>query len=61
MTVKFQRVSMESGMLQSTDQTIGGCHWEPTKDGAFAVVKGFMAKYHGNEFDFSRALELENK
>ena len=61
MTSKFQRVSIASGMLQSTDQTIGGCHWEQKKDVAFKVVKGFMAKYRGNEFDFSRALALEGK
>ena len=61
MTAKFQRVSIASGMLQQTDQTIGGCHWEAKKDVAFNVVKGFMAKYRGNEFDFSRALELAGK
>lgn len=56
MTAKFQQVTLASGMLQSSDQTIGGCHWEAKKDAAFAVVKGFMAKYPGNEFDNSRAL-----
>lgn len=61
MTAKFQKVSIASGMLQDTDGTIGGCHWEEKKDTAFAVVKGFLAKYRGNEFDFSRALELDGK
>jgi hypothetical protein len=61
MTSKFQRVSIASGMLQTTDQTIGGCHWEQKKDDAFRVVKGFMAKYRGNEFVFSRALALDGK
>ena len=61
MTSKFQRVSIASGMLQATDQTIGGCHWEQKKDDAFKVVKGFMAKFRGNEFDFSRALALDGK
>ncbi len=61
MTAKFQRVSLASGMLNATDQTIGGCHWEQKKDAAFNVVKGFMAKYPGNEFDFSRALEAAGK
>ena len=61
MTSKFQRVSIASGMLQATDQTIGGCHWEQNKDAAFKVVKGFMAKFRGNEFDFSRALALDGK
>ena len=61
MTSKFQKVSIASGMLQVTDQTIGGCHWEQKKDVAFQVVKGFMAKYRGNEFDFSRALEVARK
>ena len=61
MTAKFQRVSIASGMLQATDQTIGGCHWEQKKDVAFKIVKGFMTKYPGNEFDFTRALELEGK
>ena len=61
MTAKFQRVSIASGMLQSTDQTLGGCHWENKKSNAVGVVKGFMAKYPGNEFDFSRALALEGK
>jgi hypothetical protein len=61
MTAKFQKVSIDSQFLQSTDETIGGCHWEAQRDGAFNVVKGFMKKYPGNEFDFSRALELANK
>ena len=61
MTAKFQSVSIASGMLQATDQTIGGCHWEAKKDVAFQIVKGFMAKYRGNEFDFSRALALVGK
>ena len=61
MTAKFQKVSIESGMLNTTDTTLGGCHWEPSKDRAFAVAKAFMAKYPGNEFDFSRAMELATK
>ena len=61
MTAKFQKVSIASGTLQSTDPTLGGCHWEAKKSAAFNVVKGFMAKYPGNEFDFSRALALEGK
>lgn len=61
MTAKFQRVSIDSGMLDATDKTLGGCHWEQTKDGALAVAKGFIAKYPGNEFDFSRAMEIATK
>ena len=58
MTAKFQKVSIDSGMLTATDTTLGGCHWEASKDRAFAVAKGFLAKYPGNEFDFSRAMAL---
>lgn len=61
MTALFQRVSIESDMLLATDQTIGGCHWEAKKNDAFAVAKGFLAKYRGNEFDFSRAMESKLK
>lgn len=57
MTTRFRNVSEETGMLQATDQTIGGCHWEASKAQAMAVLKGFLAQYHGNPFDFSRALE----
>lgn len=58
MTAKFQAVAIDSGMLNATDQTIGGCHWEATKKQSFAVAKGFLAKYPGNEFDFSHAMEV---
>ena len=58
MTNLFRSVSEESGMLQATDQTIGGCHWEAKQDPAWAVLKGFLAHYPGNPFDFSRAMEV---
>ncbi len=58
MTRRFRNVSEESGMLQATDQTVGGCHWEASKAQAASVLKGFLAQYHGNLFDFSRALEV---
>ena len=58
MTTLFRNVSEESGMLQSTDQTTGGCHWEAKKDRAMAVLSGFLDHYQGNPFDFSRAMEL---
>ena len=58
MTTLFRNVSEESGMLQSTDQTTGGCHWEAKKDRAMAVLSGFLEHYHGNPFDFSRAMEV---
>ena len=61
MTSIFQTVAVESGMLQSTDQTLGGCHWEAKKNQAFGIAKGFLAKYRGNEFDFSRAMESKLK
>ena len=58
MTTLFRNVSEESGMLQAADQTTGGCHWEAKKDRAMAVMSGFLDHYHGNPFDFSRAMEV---